>query len=288
MRLLLLLHDWVEKCWPWGLLCWWYLASSGTHAPTPFAFQHQVDILDSGDSDDKAKKVWQPTNARGHTSIQLGSWPLDFLGVPMMRNINRCLKTCLLLHHASWAKTTVAKDNIAEAALALEQACLCRVLSWNVTVRFKTPTILTAWVGFWFWPWHREFGFLASCLLGEKDMWQLQIARLMCCTTWWVQHGSRVSRSTSFKVLQIFSILTRQKPEGGWYAWKWRRRILKFWAVKSGRLCGFPLQFCLRLPGKSALFEREVGCKDPSRQSTKQQRSRAWHQSFACWWCNKM
>ena len=119
-------------------------SSSGTHAPTPFAFQHQVDILDSGDSDDKAKKVWQPTNALGHTSIQLGSWPLDFLGVPMMRNINRCLKTCLLLHHASWAKTTVAKDNIAEAALALEQACLCRVLSWNVTVRFKTPTILTA------------------------------------------------------------------------------------------------------------------------------------------------
>ena len=119
-------------------------SSSGTHAPTPFAFQHQVDILDSGDSDDKAKKVWQPTNALGHTSIQLGSWPLDFLGVPMMRNINRCLKTCLLLHHASWAKTTVAKDNIAEAALALEQACLCRVLSWNVTVQFKTPTILTA------------------------------------------------------------------------------------------------------------------------------------------------
>lgn len=129
-----------------------------------------------------------------------------------------------------------------------------------------------------------------SCFLSTrwKDMWQLQIARLMCCTTWWVQHGSRVSRSTSFKVLQISSILTRQKPEGGWYAWKWRRRILKFWAVKSGRLCGFPLQFCLRLPGKSALFEREVGCKDPSRQSRKQERSRAWHQSFACWWCNKM
>ncbi len=91
-------------------------SSNGAQEPTSlFAFQHQVDVHESGDSEDKAKtaRTYKHTWSRFNTAEIM---VLDVFGVFMMRS--RCLKDMFVV-----ASCFVSGENYCEGQHSRSCAC---------------------------------------------------------------------------------------------------------------------------------------------------------------------